>query len=142
MGFFKMRHPNFASKESLKEVISLNPRLPFLFGLVIFSEDIHTILCLSGSESHQKCWIVDWMLEHRDWGSLKHDMECKGIEVSTLVSIVLFPALDRYFEDQLTAFCLILSTMDANRSFFLLPKYPMKHITYTIFFGYPIGHAY
>ena len=44
VGFFKMRHPSFASRESLKEVISLNPRPPFLFGFAIFSRISQSLL--------------------------------------------------------------------------------------------------
>lgn len=42
--------------------------------------------------------------------------------MSTEFSIVIFPARDKCLVDQLTALCLILSTIEVNRSLFLLPK--------------------
>lgn len=49
-------------------------------------------------------------------------MEYVGIALRTGLSIVSFPALDNHSADQLTAFCRILSTMEVNKSLFLLPK--------------------
>ena len=45
-----------------------------------------------------------------------------GIGESTLLSIVIFPAVERNLLDHPAAFCFILSTMEENKSRFLLPK--------------------
>ena len=42
--------------------------------------------------------------------------------LSTDLSIVSFPARESLFGDQLIAFCRILSTIEVNKSLFLLPK--------------------
>ena len=53
---------------------------------------------------------------------MKHVIAKDGTRVSTLFSIVSFPAVDRKRFDHPFAFCLILSTMDANKSFFRSPN--------------------
>jgi len=49
-------------------------------------------------------------------------MEYVGIALRTTLSIVSFPAFDNLLADKLTAFCRILSTIEVNKSLFLLPK--------------------
>ncbi|CAN7070478.1 unnamed protein product [Brassica oleracea var. botrytis] len=54
--------------------------------------------------------------------SSKHDIVYVGMEVRTAFNIVSFPALERRFDEKLTARCRILSTMAVKRSFLRLPK--------------------
>ena len=49
-------------------------------------------------------------------------MACDGMGDNTLVSIVIFPAVDKNLFDQPHAFCFIRSTIDEKRSRFFLPN--------------------
>ena len=70
-GDFKIRQLTFASKASLKFVISLNPSSLSFLVLAIFDQAIQHIFFLSADESHQKCVRADWIILQREVGSLK-----------------------------------------------------------------------
>ena len=102
--------------------MSLISKPPWSFGSIILDQATHKVLRCPSGESHQKRVSADWILSHRDRGSLKHVIEYEGIGDRTLFNIVSFPAGDRCRLDQLRAFCLILSMIEEKRSRFLLPK--------------------
>lgn len=112
----------FAKKASLKLWISLKSSPPCSLGRISLDQAIHAILLLSSQLSHQNLVSADWILLQRETGSWKQDIAWEGTAESTLLSIVIFPAVDRNLLDQPFAFCFILSTMDEKRSRFDLPK--------------------
>ena len=100
----------------------MNPNPPSFFDFVIVSQAIQDIFFVHVLESHQKRVSTDWILLQREVGSLKHCIAWLGIGDSTLLRRVIFPTVERNMLVQPLALCLILSTMDVNRSFFLRPK--------------------
>lgn len=69
-GLQKRRQGIFASKESLKTSIFLNPRPPAFFGSVRLSQETQHILRMFGLRSYQNRVRTDWICLHRDLGSL------------------------------------------------------------------------
>lgn len=88
-----------ASNASLKDWMSRRPIPPSRLYFVNLDHATQHILRFSGLESHQKCVNTDWILLHRLWGNLKHNMEYVGIYANTDLMMVIFPALDMNFEE-------------------------------------------
>lgn len=86
-GFFKILQLSFASRASLKMVMSLKPKPSSFFGLAIFFQEIQDIFLISGEASHQNLVKIDWIWVQRLWGSLKHDMAWTGIAASTGINV-------------------------------------------------------
>ena len=122
LGSVTMRHASFANRAWLNNCISLSPSPPIALGVVNLSQANQQIFFFSSAPSHQNLVKTDCILLHRLTGSQKQDIVYVGIALSTALSIVSFPALESLLVDQLIAFCLILSTIEVNRSFFFLPK--------------------
>lgn len=120
VGDSRIRQLSLARSASLKHWISRNPKPPSFFDLVIVFEAIHDIFFSPVLESHQKRVNTDWILLHRDNGSLKHCIAWLGMGDSTLFNNVIFPAEDRNRFFHPFARCLILSTIKEKRSFFLI----------------------
>ena len=121
-GWWRILQLSLARYASLKLWMSRKSKPPLSFGMIIFSQDIQAIFLLPLRSSHHKWVRADWILWHRDSGSLKLVRAWDGIGESTLWSIVVFPAVDRNLLDQPFSFCLIFSTIELNMSLFLLLK--------------------
>ena len=103
--------------------MSLNLKPPSFFGLAMFFQEIQDIFLVSGAESHQNLVNIDWIWAQSDRGSLKHDIACVGMEARTVLSIIILPARERNFEDQLIDFSLMRPTIPAKMSFLRIPNY-------------------
>lgn len=115
-------HAILASSVWLNNCISLNPKPPLALGFVSFAHDIQHILRFSSEPSHQYLVRIDWILLQRLTGNWKHNIVYVWMTIKTDFSIVSLPALEIHFVAQLAARCLILSTTEVNKSFFLFSK--------------------
>lgn len=93
--------------------MSLKPQPPEALGLVNLSQATQQIFFFSSTPSHQNLVNKYCILLYR---LTKQDIVYVEMALSTDLSIVSFPAWESLFVDQLIALCLILSTIEVNRS--------------------------
>lgn len=122
-GLSMIRQLSLARRASLKHWMSLKPSPPSFLDLVSVMYVTHDIFRWSGLSSHQNRVRADCILLQKDSGSIKHDIEWLSIADSTDFRSVIFPAVERKRMDHRIAFCLVLSTIPMNKSFFFLPKF-------------------
>ena len=116
-GLVSILHEFLASRALLNHWMSFNPKPPALLGWVNFSHETQHIFFLPSFESHQNRVTTDWIFLQMLTGSSKHDIGKVGIAERTDWRSTSFPAVDSWCEDQESARCWILSTIEANRSF-------------------------
>ena len=121
-GLVRTRHDCLARSALLKSWMSRNPNPPIFFGFESLVQDVQHILFLLSLPSHQKRVMADWILLQRLTGSSKQDIAWVGEANRTDFSIVILTAFDKKRLDKLLACCLIMSTIEVKRSFFLRPK--------------------
>lgn len=110
-GLVRILQACFASKATLKACISRTPRPPTPLGVVILSHATQHIFLWSGEASHQNLVSTVWILLHKLTGNSKHVIAKEGTAVSTAFNMTSLPALESCRDAQLTAFCLIRSTI-------------------------------
>ena len=115
-------HASLANKALLKSWISLKPSTPIAFAHVKRSHDTQQIFLLPSEPPHQNLVNTDCILLQRLIGIWKQLIMYLGIAVRTAFSRVNFSALLRKHVDQLIDLWRIWSTIEVNRSLFLLPK--------------------
>lgn len=114
---FRNYSPDYLSYKSIIKgfnVTQPQPSDPSRFDLVSFDHAIQQIFLSPVFESHQNLVRTYWIRLHRLKGSLKQVIACVGIAERTVLSRTSFPAHDNYFVAQLTAFCLIWSTIEVK----------------------------
>src|SRR5690606_23973173 len=122
---FSILHPCFTSSALLKDSISLIPKPPSFFEVVILFQLIHGILCMSFCKNHQKCLMFAVISCKSFFGRRKQDIAYASIAEMTTYNITSFPARERNLLYQLSILLTILCLRYSKASF-LFPSYPFR----------------